>query len=272
MIRLGDVHDTDSGLQLMRDGTGRPTYVPGLRGSPVPCAAVFAPAGMLLVVILGVLPLTLPATSAGSAAPAAAQPDPDRARLRQVNLSLDISPDAVTGARPLHHAAAVPAAGAVVSRRGPSPVGVARAAASFTATRTAGLRNMGARLRLGWPTRGIVTSPFGWRIHPIFGTREFHTGIDIAGPSGAPVAAAYPGTVRFVGWKSGYGQLVIVYHGNGLETAYSHLSAASVQPGARVEQGQEIGRIGSTGWSTGPHLLFEIFENGIPRDPAGYLN
>jgi murein DD-endopeptidase MepM/ murein hydrolase activator NlpD len=125
---------------------------------------------------------------------------------------------------------------------------------------------------LVWPARGIVTSPFGWRIHPIFGTREFHTGIDIGGPSGAPVAAAYPGTVQFVGWKGGYGRLVIVYHGGGLETAYSHLSAASVQPGAHVEQGQEIGRIGSTGWSTGPHLLFEVFENGIPRDPAGYLN
>lgn len=271
MIRLGDVHDTDSGLQLMRDGTGRPTYVPGLRGSPMPCAALFAPAGMLLAIILGILPLTLSATSAGSAAPAAARPDPDWTRLRQVNLSLDVAPDAVTGARPPHNAAQVPAAGTVVSRRGPS-IGAARAAASTTATRAAGFRNIGTRLRLVWPTRGIVTSPFGWRIHPIFGTREFHTGIDIAGPSGAPVAAAYPGTVRFVGWKGGYGQLVIVYHGGGLETAYSHLSAASVQPGARVEQGQEIGRIGSTGWSTGPHLLFEVFENGVPRDPAGYLN
>jgi murein DD-endopeptidase MepM/ murein hydrolase activator NlpD len=238
----------------------------------MPCAALFAPAGMLLVVILGVLPLTLSATSAGSAAPAAARPDPDRARLRQVNLSLDVAPDALTGARPPRHAAAAPTAGAVVSRQGPSPIGAARAAASTTATRAAGLGHVGTRLRLMWPTRGIVTSPFGWRIHPIFGTREFHTGIDIAGPLGAPVAAAYPGSVRFVGWKGGYGQLVIVYHGNGLETAYSHLSAASVQPGARVEQGQEIGRIGSTGWSTGPHLLFEIFENGVPRDPAGYLN
>lgn len=256
----------------MRDGTGTSTYVQRLQESPAPAAALFAPAGILLAVILGVLPLTLTATSAGNAAHAAVQADPDRVYLHQMNLSLDVSPDPVTVVRPPRRAAPVPAAGVVVSRRGPSPIGAARTGASTTVPPAAGLRSAGRRLRLLWPTRGIITSPFGWRIHPIFGTREFHTGIDIAGPMGTPVAAAYPGTVQFVGWKGGYGRLVIVYHGGGLETAYSHLSAASVQPGARVEQGQQIGRIGSTGWSTGPHLLFEVFENGVPRDPAGYLN
>lgn len=236
----------------MRDGTAKSTDVLWLRGGPASCAALFAPAGMLLVVILGVLPLTLSATSTGSAAPAVARPDPERVHLREVNLSLDVQPDPVTIEGRPRHAPPVPAAGVRVS--------------------AAGLRNEGRRARLVWPARGAVTSPFGWRIHPIFGTREFHTGIDIAGRSGAAVAAAYPGTVRFVGWKSGYGQLVVVYHGGGLETAYSHLSAASVELGAHVEQDQEIGRIGSTGWSTGPHLLFEVFEHGIPRDPVGYLH
>jgi murein DD-endopeptidase MepM/ murein hydrolase activator NlpD len=256
----------------MRNGTAKSTDVLWLRGGPASCAALFAPAGMLLVVILGVLPLTLSATSAGSAARAVARPDPERVHLREVNLSLDVYPDPLTIVGRPRRAAPVPAAGVVVSRPGPSPVEAARTGASSDVRPAAALRNEGRRVRLVWPARGPVTSPFGWRIHPIFGTREFHTGIDIAGPTGAPVAAAYPGTVRFVGWKNGYGQLVIVYHGGGLETAYSHLSAASVEPGARVEQGQDIGRIGSTGWSTGPHLLFEVFEHGIPRDPVGYFH
>ena len=96
--------------------------------------------------------------------------------------------------------------------------------------------------------------------------------MDIGAQMGAPVVSAYPGVVRFAGWKDGYGRLVIIYHGSGLETAYSHLSVASVSPGQRVEQGQEIGQVGSTGWSTGPHLLFEVYQNGQPRNPVGYLN
>jgi murein DD-endopeptidase MepM/ murein hydrolase activator NlpD len=261
----------------------------------MPCAALFAPAGMLLVVILGVLPLMLPSSSAGSAvhppareAPTVARPEPNRIlHLRQVDLSLAADSDpaaagtsenAVLGLKQLpiapssERALPTSTAGVVVSRRGPSPIGEARIRASIHTPPAAGIPNAGRRLRLLWPSRGIVTSPFGWRTHPIFGTHEFHTGIDIGAQSGAPVMAAYPGTVRFVGWKGGYGLQIIVYHGGGLETAYSHLSAASVQLGAHVEQGQEIGRIGSTGWSTGPHLLFEVFENGTPRDPTGYLN
>ena len=131
--------------------------------------------------------------------------------------------------------------------------------------------NASKQLRLVWPLQGAITSGFGWRTHPIFGTREFHTGIDIAGPTGAPVVAAYWGTVRFVGWKGGYGQIVIVDHSYGVQTAYSHLASATVQPGAVVSQGQQIGRTGSTGWSTGPHLLFEVWDNGVARNPFGYL-
>ncbi|MHB8731941.1 MAG: LysM peptidoglycan-binding domain-containing M23 family metallopeptidase [bacterium] len=128
------------------------------------------------------------------------------------------------------------------------------------------------RLALLWPSRGIVTSRFGWRIHPIFGSREFHTGVDIATRYGSPVVAARAGVVRFVGWKSGYGRIIVIAHGGGIETAYSHLSAALVNPGQRVAQGQMIGRIGSSGWSTGPHLFFEVRRNGVPMDPARYLN
>jgi murein DD-endopeptidase MepM/ murein hydrolase activator NlpD len=129
-----------------------------------------------------------------------------------------------------------------------------------------------APLVLAWPSRGIVTSRFGWRTHPIFGGREFHTGLDIAAHSGTPVVAARAGVVRFVGWKTGYGRIVIVEHDDGLETAYSHLSSACVGPGDGVVQGQAIGRVGSTGWSTGPHLLFEVRRDGIPVDPSPYLN
>src|SRR5579884_2622883 len=120
-----------------------------------------------------------------------------------------------------------------------------------------------------WPVSGPITSGYGWRIHPIFHTREFHTGIDIAAPWGTPIQAAADGTVLFAGWMRGYGMLVILDHGNGLSTTYSHLSSYSVHVGEHVQRGEVIARIGSTGWSTGPHLFFEIRENGDPIDPLG---
>lgn len=120
-----------------------------------------------------------------------------------------------------------------------------------------------------WPVPGGITSGYGWRIHPIFHTREFHTGIDIGAPWGASVHAAADGTVLFTGWMQGYGMLVILDHGNGLSTTYSHLSSYVVGVGDRVQRGDMIGRIGSTGWSTGPHLFFEIRHNGRPVDPLG---
>lgn len=122
------------------------------------------------------------------------------------------------------------------------------------------------------PTNGMVTSRFGWRIHPIFGTREFHTGLDIANRIGTPVRAAEEGVVRFVGWMGGYGRLIVVTHANGLETSYSHLSDMLVTLGQRVVRGQLLGRMGNTGWSTGPHLLFEVRRNGVPLDPVLFLS
>lgn len=121
------------------------------------------------------------------------------------------------------------------------------------------------------PTEGPITSRFGWRIHPIFGTREFHTGVDIANRLGTPVLAAQSGVVRFTGWMVGYGRLVRVDHGNGLETAYAHLSAILVASGDRVSRGQILGRVGSTGWSTGPHLFFEVRRGGVALDPAPFF-
>jgi murein DD-endopeptidase MepM/ murein hydrolase activator NlpD len=121
------------------------------------------------------------------------------------------------------------------------------------------------------PSEGMITSRFGWRIHPIFGTREFHTGLDIANRIGTPVRAAETGIVRFVGWMGGYGRLIVVAHGDGLETSYSHLSGMMVSLGERVARGQVLGRMGSTGWSTGPHLLFEVRRHGVAVDPVPFL-
>jgi murein DD-endopeptidase MepM/ murein hydrolase activator NlpD len=120
-----------------------------------------------------------------------------------------------------------------------------------------------------WPVPGEVTSGYGWRIHPIFHTLEFHTGIDIAAPWGTPILAPADGTVIFTGWMPANGMLVILAHGNGLSTTYSHLSTTEVHVGERVRRGDAIARIGSSGWSTGPHLFFEVRESGRPVDPLG---
>ena len=122
-----------------------------------------------------------------------------------------------------------------------------------------------------WPTRGRITSGFGFRTHPVFGTREMHTGIDIGAPLGTPVVSAREGRVIWAGWYGGYGMLVRVDHGSGLITAYSHLSKISVKVGQILHPGDLVGRVGSTGFSTGPHLLFEIQIHGRPLDPLKYL-
>jgi murein DD-endopeptidase MepM/ murein hydrolase activator NlpD len=118
-----------------------------------------------------------------------------------------------------------------------------------------------------WPLRGPVTSRFGIRPHPLFRRRHFHSGVDISAPRGTPVMAAMAGTVMFTGWYGGYGKLVVLDHGNGVSTLYGHLSAILVRPGQRVGRGQVIGRVGTTGYTTGPHLHYEIRQNGRPVDP-----
>jgi murein DD-endopeptidase MepM/ murein hydrolase activator NlpD len=102
-----------------------------------------------------------------------------------------------------------------------------------------------------------TTSSFGWRTHPITGSRRFHSGVDIGAPMGAPVVAAGTGIVMSSGWLGGYGKAIVIQHNGVQQTLYGHLSEVFVQPGQRIEQGTVIGRVGSTGNSTGPHLHFE---------------
>jgi len=116
---------------------------------------------------------------------------------------------------------------------------------------------------------GIMRSPFGARNHPLLGYMKQHTGVDWAAPLGTPIYASGNGVIENVGWESGYGKYIRIRHSNGYETAYGHMTAfaRSIQPGARVQQGQIIGYVGSTGLSTGPHLHYEILVNGRFVDP-----
>lgn len=121
-----------------------------------------------------------------------------------------------------------------------------------------------------------ITSLFGWRTHPIFGDSRFHSGTDIGAPMGTPAIASYAGTVAIADWLGGYGQTVVLHHHDGtLETLYAHLSEILVAPGEQVQQGQIIGRVGSTGNSTGPHLHFELREltpeGWVTMDPGTQL-
>ncbi len=124
---------------------------------------------------------------------------------------------------------------------------------------------------LSMPLRANITSPFGWRRHPIFGIRKFHTGIDLAGPNRSPIKAADSGNVLFTGWYGGYGRVVIVSHGNGMATLYAHLSRIAVSEGENVVKGDVVGYEGTTGFSTGPHLHFEVRVNGKPNNPLNFV-
>ena len=122
------------------------------------------------------------------------------------------------------------------------------------------------------PVTGEAGSGFGNRVHPIFGTVRFHAGLDFSNNTGDPIFAAASGTVTQVKYREGYGNTIIVDHGGGWTTLYAHLSSFNTSLGAQVEIGQTIGFVGSTGWSTGPHLHFEVRYRGSPRDPAKYLS
>lgn len=122
-----------------------------------------------------------------------------------------------------------------------------------------------------WPAAGPITSQFGWRTHPIFGTQRFHSGLDIGADYGDIVSAADGGVVIYADWMGGYGKAVIIDHGGGISTLYAHNSELLVGAGEQVRKGQSVARVGSTGYSTGPHLHFEVRENGAPVSPLGYL-
>ncbi|MDQ6629954.1 MAG: M23 family metallopeptidase [Pseudomonadota bacterium] len=112
-----------------------------------------------------------------------------------------------------------------------------------------------------------VTSGFAMRMHPILNAWKQHKGVDYGAPIGTPVRAIGEGTVEFAGWQNGYGNVVHIKHSNDLETVYAHLSHIDVAKGSRIEQGATIGAVGMTGWSTGPHLHFEVKIDGEQQDP-----
>ena len=122
------------------------------------------------------------------------------------------------------------------------------------------------------PVSGRVSSNFGTRYHPVDHKTKFHGGMDIAVPKGTPVGAAADGEIVFAGWKGGYGNLVIVRHPDGRESRYGHLEKINVAVGDTVSAGQNIANSGSTGKSTGPHLHFEIREDGTAIDPRKVLS
>jgi murein DD-endopeptidase MepM/ murein hydrolase activator NlpD len=123
-----------------------------------------------------------------------------------------------------------------------------------------------------WPVQfRRISDVFGWRVHPIYKTRRFHSGMDLAASTGTPVKAAADGRVLLAGWVSGYGNTVIVDHGGGLSTLYGHNSSITTKAGKLVLQGDIIAKVGSTGVSTGPHLHFEVRQDGTPQDPMRWL-
>jgi murein DD-endopeptidase MepM/ murein hydrolase activator NlpD len=122
-----------------------------------------------------------------------------------------------------------------------------------------------------WPARGWLTSRMGARVDPINGGDDFHPGLDIAAEKGQPVYATAAGTVRSAGYENGYGNLIVLDHGFGLETLYGHLSAFSIKKGDKVQRGDLIGRVGSTGRATGPHLHYEVHANGKLLNPLQLL-
>jgi len=122
-----------------------------------------------------------------------------------------------------------------------------------------------------WPVSGRITSYYGYRIAPLRIASEYHTGIDIANEPGTPVCATADGVVRYSGWASGYGLSMVLDHGFSYSTLYGHFSELVVKEGAQVRRGQLLGRVGSTGTSTGPHLHYEVWLDGVPKNPVKYL-
>ncbi len=129
----------------------------------------------------------------------------------------------------------------------------------------------GAPGQLMWPVSGPITSPFGMRYHPVFHRTIMHNGIDIGVPTGTPVAAAAAGTIIVASYQGLCGNMVAIDHHGGLSTLYCHLSQIFVGVGQEVQRGQAIGAAGATGDATGPHVHFQVMQNGHPVDPMSYL-
>jgi murein DD-endopeptidase MepM/ murein hydrolase activator NlpD len=122
-----------------------------------------------------------------------------------------------------------------------------------------------------WPISGYITSLYGFRINPITGTRQFHSGMDIGAVTGTPIRAAMSGRVIFAGWSDVFGNYVVISHHSGYRTLYGHMSVIRVKNGALVSTGERIGDVGSTGQSTGPHLHFTVYKNGVTVNPRALM-
>lgn len=155
-------------------------------------------------------------------------------------------------------------------RREEDAVARQRAAAAHSAS-LAELNNFDGQFAWPIPTHSRISSPFGMRMHPILRRNQHHAGIDVGAPTGTRLIAAAEGIVRFAGWSGGYGNTVIIDHGNNYSTLYAHNSRNRVTTGQRVSRGDHIADVGSTGMSTGPHLHFEIRVNNSAVDPMRYF-
>lgn len=122
-----------------------------------------------------------------------------------------------------------------------------------------------------WPTRGFVSSTFGYRVSPFTSVKKMHEGLDLAAPKGTDVVAPADGVITFAGVKGAYGNIVVVDHGYGLVTRFGHLSKVLVEPGQYVKRGSSIARVGNTGRSTGDHLHYEVRIDGVPVNPTRYI-
>jgi murein DD-endopeptidase MepM/ murein hydrolase activator NlpD len=123
-----------------------------------------------------------------------------------------------------------------------------------------------------WPVDGRLESYFGKRLDPFSGEGAFHRGVDISAPRGTPIRAAADGVVLHAGFVNGYGRVVVIDHGTGLQTLYAHMSRSSVVPGQEIRQGEPVGAVGSTGRTTAPHLHYEVRRNGTPQNPTHFMN
>jgi murein DD-endopeptidase MepM/ murein hydrolase activator NlpD len=122
-----------------------------------------------------------------------------------------------------------------------------------------------------WPTKGWISSEFGYRQSPFTGEKEFHKGLDICSKKGSPIISPANGVVSSIETDPGYGKLLIINHGYGLITRYAHLDKVMVKKGQAVQRGQEIALVGNTGRTTGPHLHYEVHFNGVPVNPLRYI-
>lgn len=191
----------------------------------------------------------------------------DELRDTEQHLEEDVAQLAQAAEAAADRAAQEAAARAAARARRPAPAPAAPELASSPGIAAAPSR-AAAQAGAGgyvWPVDGTVTSEYGYR------WGRLHAGIDIAAPTGTPIYAARPATVEYAGWMGGYGQIVLLDHGDGTTTAYAHQSQLLTSVGRQVAAGEQIGAVGSTGNSTGPHVHFEVRVGGSTRNPRGYL-